>query len=77
MWVCKPAIVTIQGEATQASLLNASVVSPKAWLPQPGHVLSLLLADCKRSAILFRLLASPNKLHGSAAGLRPARAPTS
>ena len=62
---------------TLRPLLSARVVSPKARLPQPGHVLSLLLTDCKRSAILFRLLASPNKLHGSAAGLQPVRAPVS
>ena len=38
MCVWKPATVTVQGEDAQASLLNASVVSPKAWLPQPGQV---------------------------------------
>lgn len=50
---------------------------PQGLAPPARSRPSLLLADCKSSATLFRVLASPNKLHGSAAGLQPALAPAS
>ena len=76
MWVCKLPL-SLSRARTLRPFFSAQVsLAPRPGSPT-GHVLSLLLTDCKRSAILFRLLASPKKLHGSAAGLQPARAPVS